>query len=116
MHTVHTSGLAIVIAGLALVAPAQADMGQIMERCQEQVQGVYGDAAEMRLVSKRRYVDGTRVKVAVHQQDPASGYVSSRFATCWVDAENHQVGWDDPDETLIAASEAVVGGTVRGGF
>ena len=116
MNTVRTSGLAALITGLALVAPAQAETGQMMERCKSQVEGVYGDAADMQLVSKRRYVDGTRMKVAVRQQDPTSGYVSSRFATCWVDAENHQVGWGETDETMIAASDEAAGAKVGSGF
>ncbi len=116
MNTIRISGLAVIITGLAMVAPAQAEMGQEMERCKTQVESVYGDAAEMRLVSKRRYVDGTRMKVAVRHHDATSGYVSSRFATCWVDAENHQVGWGDTDETMIAASDEAAGGTVRGGL
>jgi hypothetical protein len=114
MNTIRNAGLILCVTGSALVAPASAESGQAMEHCKSQVQGYYGEAADMRLVSKRQYVDGTRMKVAVRSHDPESGYTRSRFATCWVASENPRAGWarvtdtDQVEETMIAATEPVI--------
>ncbi len=114
MNTIRNAGLILCVAGSVLALPTYAESGQAMEQCKSQVQGYYGEAADLRLVSKRQYVDGTRMKVAVRSHDAESGYTRSRFATCWVASEDSQAGWAKTDdsgnseETMIAATESVI--------
>ena len=105
MHTPRIAGLALLVAFSATTGAVRAETGPVLENCKAQVGVFYDDASDVRLVSKRRYLDGVRMKVAVRSHDPASGNVSSRFATCWVAAEDVEVDWGSPDQRLYAATD-----------
>jgi hypothetical protein len=116
MKTIRNAGVAIVLAGMGAVAPVVADPGLELERCKAQVARYYGDDSEMALVSKRQYVDGTRMKLSLRSEDSTTGYTSSRFATCWVEAENSQAGWSENAAPMVAANDGTVENAGISGF
>ena len=77
-----------------------------LERCKSQLSEYYGETTEMRYVSKRQFRDGTQMHLAVSSEDPATGYSTSRLASCWLGAENFQAYIDDGEEHMVA--EALV--------
>ena len=72
-----------------------------LERCKSQLSEYYGEATEMRYVSKRQFRDGMQMHLAIHREDPATGYSTSQLASCWLGAENFQAYAHDGEEAVV---------------
>ncbi len=107
MNKINNVLAAIVVAtGAATVQAADVNPSEL-EACKTQVSAFYGEESNMKLVSQRQYLDGTRMKLAVYNMDPVTGYSTTRLANCWVGAEDFQANSDNGSaDQIIADVEA----------
>ena len=104
MNIVTNTVIATALAGSFLAVSAQAASDAQREECREQISGVYLGADDMKYVGERRYRDGTRMKYAVRDEDPATGYSTTRLAVCWVGNNDYPgfAGNEVEQEAMVA--------------
>jgi len=76
-----------------------------LTQCQSQVAEVYLGVKEMQFVSERRFPDGTRMQFAIRNEDPETGYSTTRLAVCWLGTDNYQAYAAQSTATMVADSE-----------
>ncbi len=107
MNKINNAVFAIFVATGAATAQAADVNPAELEECKSQVSAYYGGQRDMRLVGQRHFQDGTRMKLAVYNDDPVTGYSTTRLASCWLGAENYQAYSNNgPVDPMIAEVEA----------
>jgi len=102
MKTLGFVALTLFLAGGTLFAHATDAANGELEQCKSQVSAYYGSNQDMQLVGKRQFRDGVQMKLAVHNEDPSTGYSTTRLATCWLGYENFQASSGVGDEPTVA--------------
>ena len=102
MKAMKAAVCTLLITGGAMSASVHAANSAELADCEAQVSSVYGDTSEMNYVGERRFRDGTRMQYAVHKQDPATGYTTTKLAVCWLGNENYQANNEQSTESMVA--------------
>ena len=102
MKKVGIALITMVVAGGSLAVQARGvSEGELVE-CRSQISEYYGGATDMSYVGRRQFRDGAQVKLAVHNEDPSTGYSSTRLAVCWLGADNYQAYSGASDDSMVA--------------
>ena len=76
--------------------------GDNLTQCQAQVAEIYLGFEEMQFVGQRRFPDGTMMQFAIRNEDPETGYSTTRLAVCWLGADNYQAYAAQSTATTVA--------------
>ena len=79
--------------------------GDNLTQCQAQVAEIYLGFEEMQFVGQRRFPDGTMMQFAIRNEDPETGYSTTRLAVCWLGADNYQAYAAQSTATTVADSQ-----------
>ncbi len=87
MKTLKTLVLTLAIAGTALSVNASPQHQRGLELCKAEIQDLYAEETELRLVDTRHDMSGTRMRVAARIDAD-----NSRFVTCWLPRQENGAG------------------------
>lgn len=75
--------------------------------CAADVKELYGKTAEVKVVSSRPFMDGSRILMAAHVGPDEKGVTRTYLATCWEPVDDLIV-FDNRDSDHIASRDAEV--------
>lgn len=106
MNRLSKAVITTTLTACAFTGYVYAEDGDKLTRCQSQVAEVYLGFEEMQFVSERRFPDGTRMQFAIRNEDPETGYSTTRLAVCWLSTDTYQAYAAQSTDTVVADSEA----------
>ena len=106
MNRLSKAVITTALTACAFTGYVYAEDGDKLTRCQSQVAEVYLGFEEMQFVSERRFPDGTRMQFAIRNEDPETGYSTTRLAVCWLSTDTYQAYAAQSTDTVVADSEA----------
>lgn len=98
--------ITLTLLGGAVSVPAAPGDAGYLQVCTAELQDYFGADAEVKLVSRQRFADGQRLRVAARRDAD-----NADFATCWVangEVRGHEIARRQED--MVAAAEPVAPG------
>ncbi len=86
----------------ATVTHAAGPNDRYLDSCRADVDQYFGEEREMRVVSKRRIAEGTRVTLSVKKDSD-----NAEFVNCWIPNEKSNIGFDQGADTVAATVSPV---------